>query len=124
MQAVSIDGTVIEADRIKLKKAGIELQKRKQKSKKKKSGGGQYKTTGFLPYDHLMYVIPDDVVHNVDDIEVDEFPVQSAEPETIPVDHGDSEGEVTVVLDEDMPAEDREQIKQELEEAEEQAHSE
>lgn len=119
MQAISIDGTVIEADRVKLKQAGIDLQKRRKKQSKKKSGsGGQYQTVGFLPYKNLMYVIPDDVVHSVDELDLDEFPTQSHESES-----QSTEDEVTVVFDESVSDEDIEGFQQELEEAEEEAGS-
>lgn len=60
MEVVSIDGTVIECDNIKPQKQGLMLQ---QKS------NGKQQTIGFVPWWTLMYVIPENVVHNLDDIE-------------------------------------------------------
>ncbi|WP_232685773.1 hypothetical protein [Halobacterium zhouii] len=60
LQVVSIDGTVIECDNIEPQKQGLML---KEKVKDKKQ------TIGFIPWWTLMYVIPEDVVHNLDEIE-------------------------------------------------------
>lgn len=68
MQAVCIDGTVIEADQIKEQQQGIRLEEKPQKQ----GGSSKPRMIGFVPYDRLMYVIPDDVVHNID--ELDEIP--------------------------------------------------
>ena len=119
MKAISIDGTVLESDRIELKEAGVDLQKR---PKKKSGSGGQYQTVGFLPYKNLMYVVPDDVVHNADELELEEFPAQSHEPEPQP--QHDEEEEIPIIFDENVPEDEREQVLQELEEAEEEARSE
>lgn len=68
LQVVTIDGTVIEADKFTSKSKGIELQR------KPSSGGGSKKpeTIGFVPFDRLMYVIPEEVTHNID--QMDELP--------------------------------------------------
>ena len=66
VQAVTIDGTVIEADQFKAKKKGVKLER---KPKKK---GSKPETIGFVPHDRLMYVLPEDVTHNVEDL--DELP--------------------------------------------------
>lgn len=60
MEAVCIDGTVIECDSMEPQKQGVML---KQKVKDKKQ------TIGFVPWWTLLYVIPEDVVHNIDNIE-------------------------------------------------------
>lgn len=94
MEAVCIDGTIIECDQIKHQQGGVTLHKqepkqkvkgggggqsekkkkeKKQKKKKKQGGGGsKSRTVGFVPYDKLMYVIPDEITHNID--ELDELP--------------------------------------------------
>lgn len=66
VQAVTIDGTVIEADQFKSTKKGVKLQRKPQKKGKKPE------TIGFVPNDRLMYVIPEEVTHNVE--ELDEVP--------------------------------------------------
>lgn len=64
MQVVCIDGTVIQCDSFQAKNKGLMLKEKHQK---------QPETIGFVPFDRLMYVVPDDVVHNVD--ELDEIPL-------------------------------------------------
>lgn len=66
VEAVTIDGTVIEADKFKAGKKGVKLQRKPQKQ------GSKPETIGFVPFDRLMYMIPEDVTHNVDDL--DELP--------------------------------------------------
>lgn len=65
---MTIDGTVIEADQFKAESQGIKLERKPQ------GGGSSSKpeTIGFVPFDRLMYVIPEDVTYNVDDL--DELP--------------------------------------------------
>ena len=66
VEAVTIDGTVIEADQFKSQSKGIKLERKPQKK------GSKPETIGFVPFDRLMYVIPEEVTHNIDDI--DELP--------------------------------------------------
>ena len=63
IRAITVDGTVIEADMFKAKNKGIKLQRKPQKQ------GGKPETIGFVPFDRLMYVIPEEVTHNIDDLE-------------------------------------------------------
>ena len=63
VRAVTIDGTVIEADQFKSANKGIKLERKPQKQ------GGKPETIGFVPFDRLMYVIPEEVTHNIDDLE-------------------------------------------------------
>lgn len=65
MQIVCIDGTVIEGDQIKQKEKGISIEKKSQQS----GGSSKPREVGFVPFERLMYVIPDDVVHNVENLE-------------------------------------------------------
>lgn len=67
VEAVTIDGTVIEADQFQTKKKGLMLQRKSQKQ------GGKPETIGFVPFERLMYVIPEEVTHKVD--EMDDLPV-------------------------------------------------
>lgn len=60
MEVVCIDGTVIECDNIKPQNKGIKLQQKVNQ---------QQQTIGFVPWWTLMYVIPENVVHNLDEIE-------------------------------------------------------
>ena len=66
VQAVTIDGTVIEADQFKAENMGIKLERKPQKK------GSKPETIGFVPFDRLMYVIPEEVTYNIDDL--DELP--------------------------------------------------
>ena len=66
VRAITIDGTVIEADKFESKQKGIKLQRKPQKQ------GSKPETIGFVPFDRLMYVIPEEVTHNIDDL--DELP--------------------------------------------------
>lgn len=65
MQCVTIDGTVIECDKFQTKQSGVML-------KAKRGESNQAKTVGFVPKEKLMYIIPDDITHKVD--ELDEVP--------------------------------------------------
>ena len=65
LQAVTIDGTVIEADQIKTQDKGIKLEHKPQG----KGGNSKPETVGFVPFDRLMYVIPEDTTHNVEQLE-------------------------------------------------------
>jgi len=65
LQAVTIDGTVIEADQIKTQDKGIMLERKPQG----KGGSSKPETVGFVPFERMMYVIPEDITHNVDDLE-------------------------------------------------------
>lgn len=58
MQCVTIDGTVIECDKFQTKKSGVMLQRKSGQS-------NQAQTIGFVPQEKLMYVVPEDVTHNV-----------------------------------------------------------
>lgn len=60
LQVVTIDGTVIEADKFQAKKKGLELQKK---------SSGSSETIGFVPFERLMYAIPEDITHNVDQLD-------------------------------------------------------
>ncbi len=64
LQAITIDGTVIECDKFKAKQQGLELQKKQQ--------GGSSKTIGFVPLNRLMFVVPEEISYDVENIE--EFP--------------------------------------------------
>lgn len=68
IRAVTIDGTVIDADSFQAQNKGIKLQRKSQKE----GGSGKPETIGFVPFDRLMYVIPEDVTHNLEDL--DELP--------------------------------------------------
>lgn len=62
LEIVTIDGTVIEADQFKSQDKGLKLE-RKSENKSKPE------TIGFVPYDRMMYAIPEEVTHNVDELE-------------------------------------------------------
>lgn len=62
LQAVTIDGTIIEADKFKTEKEGLKLERKPKQ-------GSKPETIGFVPFDRLMYVIPEEVTHNVDSLE-------------------------------------------------------
>ena len=66
LQAVTIDGTIIEADQFKVQKEGIKLERKPQQQ-----GGGKKKpsTIGFVPHDRLMYIVPEDTTHNVEQLD-------------------------------------------------------
>lgn len=64
LQVVAIDGTVIECDSFQPKNKGLMLQEKHQ---------NQPETVGFMPYDRLMYVIPEETVYNLE--EMDEMPI-------------------------------------------------
>ena len=65
LQVVTIDGTVIEVDQFQTGNKGLKLQQTSQQN------GSQSKpeTIGFVPFDRLMYVIPENITHNVDQLE-------------------------------------------------------
>ena len=105
MEAVCIDGTVIECDQVQYQNMGLALKQREpkqrmqsggssgksgsggqsqsggQSSSKSKSGGksksgksgSRTRTIGFVPYDKLMSVVPEETTHQIDDLE--ELPV-------------------------------------------------
>ena len=60
LQAITIDGTVIECDKFKAKKQGLELKKKEK---------GSEKTIGFVPLERLMFVIPEQVSYDVERLE-------------------------------------------------------
>lgn len=65
LQVVTIDGTVIEADEFQTSDKGLKLQQTSTQS----GSRSKPETIGFVPFDRLMYVIPEDVTHNVDKLE-------------------------------------------------------
>ncbi len=65
LQAITIDGTVIEADQFQAEKQGLKLKRKPNKQ----GGKSKPETIGFVPFERLMYVIPEDVTHNVEDLE-------------------------------------------------------
>lgn len=77
---VVISEDVPEEERAKLEQQleGSEAQSRARKrasstqSQKQSASSGSTETIGFITYDRLLYVIPEDVTHSVDDL--DELP--------------------------------------------------
>ncbi|MDS0282608.1 hypothetical protein [Haloarcula onubensis] len=61
LQAVTIDGTVIEADAFETDEHGLTLQRTDE--------AVTAESVGFVPFERLMYVVPEDVEHKVDSLE-------------------------------------------------------
>jgi hypothetical protein len=68
LEVITIDGTVIEADQFRTEDEGLALLRTPERSGDS-SAPPKPETIGFVPFDRLMYVVPEDVVYDVEQFE-------------------------------------------------------